>query len=68
MTWYTGHYGSWANGGTVSYIDGTYNKEEMLAEAQRIANEKNVVVTVHTEKPNGHGLSVDNFKVYPTER
>lgn len=75
MTWYTGHYGSWANGGTVRHISlgagkwaertGTYDRKEMFDKAQEVANENNVVVTILAEKPNGHGLSVDVFKVNP---
>lgn len=75
MTWYTGHYGSWANGGTVTRISlgagkwveqtGTYDRKEMFDKAQEVANENNVVVTIIAERPNGHGLSVETFKVEP---
>lgn len=78
MTWYTGHYGSWANGGTVKHISlgagkwaertGTYDRREMFDKAQEVANESNVVVTIHAETPNGHGLSVDTFEVKPIGR
>lgn len=65
MTWYTGHYGSWANGGCVKYIDGTYDRNEMFSKAQEVVDENNTVVTVHAETPNGHGLSVEIYKVEP---
>ena len=78
MTGYTGHYGSWANGGTVRHISlgagkwaertGTYDRKEMFDKAQEVANENNVVVTVHAETPNGCGLSVETFKVKPVGR
>ena len=75
MTWYTGHYGSWANGGTVRHISlgkgdwvertGTYDRKEMFDKAQEVASENNVVVTIIAERPNGHGLSVETYKVEP---
>lgn len=75
MTWYIGYYGSWANGGTVRRISlgegkwaeraGTYDRKEMFSKAQEVANENNVVVTIIAERPNGHGISVDTFKVTP---
>ena len=75
MTWYTGHYGSWKKGESVTRISlgmgnwvertGTYDRKEMFDKAQEVANENNVVVTIIAERPNGHGLSVETYKVEP---
>lgn len=72
MTWYTAWYGSWAKGDKVTTIEcehgyGTYNRKEIFARAQEIADEHNVVVTVSAERPTGSGLQLEHYKVIPKE-
>lgn len=71
MTRYTAHYGTWANGGSVTIIDfgnhrlETYNRKEAFAKAKAVANETQSIVTVWSERPTGAGLRGDSQKVYP---
>ena len=73
MTWYTGHYGNWNephgvqriyfNGNIVA--NGTYNRKIMFEEAQRVANEKRVTVTVIASTGSPKGLIEKCYKVEP---
>ena len=66
MTWYTGLYGSWTKGDCrVHYLEGTYNRKEMFARAQEVANEKNEVVTILAETGSVSGLRTKIYKVTP---
>lgn len=50
MTWYTAHYGNWKNGNTVHYIEGTFDRKDMMARAQATADEVQQTVTVSAER------------------
>ena len=65
MTWYTGICGSWRKPESIQRLDGTYNRKEIFAKAQELANERNEVVTVHAETGSPHGLKHKFYDVSP---
>ena len=71
MIWYTAHYGSWANGGSVTRIDfgkycyGTYSRKEAFQKAQETANQTGETVTVMWDIPTVRGLEGHIKEVHP---
>lgn len=65
MTWYTGHYGSWTQPSGVTRIGGTYDRKEMFAEAQAVANKLGVGVTIISETGGSSGLKIKTYTVNP---
>ncbi len=63
MTWYTGVYGNWDSAEGVRRIEGTNSRKEITERAQKIADEKNVIVTIHCQR----GMNFDFFDVRPSE-
>ena len=65
MTLYKAHYGSWKNGNSVHYIEGTYSRKEIFEKAQEAADMTGEIVTVISEKGSVNGIICNCFKVNP---
>lgn len=66
-TWYKAFYGSWCKGDCVTHIGASYNRKEIFSIAQETANCVGKVVTISAERPTGHGIDCEFFKIIPKE-
>lgn len=64
VTWYTGYYDD-RNEGANCGIKGTYNRTEIFREAQKIANAKNVEVTIISLKVSASCILMKDYKINP---
>ena len=65
MTWYIGFYGSWRDPNGIIRIGGTYDRKRIFAEAQNIANEHDVEVTIIGETGSAAGARVKTYTINP---
>ena len=65
MMWYTGICSNWKNPNGIIRIGGTYDRMRIFAEAQSIANEHGVEVTIIGEIGSAAEMQVKTYTVTP---
>ena len=63
--WYTGICGNWRNPNGIIRIGGTYDRKRIFEEAQIIANEHGIEVTIVGQIGSAAGLQMKTYIVTP---
>lgn len=68
MKYYTAHYGSWKDGGSVNRLEPSASKKEMIARAQKVANKTGLPVTVMSKAGGWRGLYIETIAVVEPQK